>query len=92
MSWPWSNNPPTSTRSGNPQFTSEAREERRKKLEEDRLKKAKAKQDRQNLHRLGVSAPPTPATSRESSPVRFQLDLHSPILESSELNNRNVYS
>ena len=61
MSWiNWSSKP--STRSGNPNFTSEAREERRAKLEAERLIKAQKRAERQKFFQAGVSQPPSPTS------------------------------
>ena len=65
--------PTTSTRSGNPNFTAEAREKRRKELEEKRLDQAKKRQARKDFLAAGVSAPTSPSTSRVPSPVREHL-------------------
>ena len=62
-----------STRSGNPNFTSEAREQRRLELEEKRLQAAKKRQARKDFLAAGISAPPSPSTSRVPSPVREHL-------------------
>ena len=66
--------PTSSTRSGNPNFTAEAREKRRQELEAKRLEAAKKRQQRQAYFAAGVSVPPSPATSRESSPSREPLE------------------
>ena len=61
----------SSTRSGNPNFTSEAREERRAQLEANRLIKKQQKETRQKFFRAGVSAPPSPVSlSKSASPAR----------------------
>ena len=65
MSWPW--NTTSSTRSGNPNFTSEAREERRAKLEADRLVKAQQRATRQAFYKAGVSAPSSPVSLSKSA-------------------------
>ena len=65
--------PTSSTRSGNPNFTSEAREQRRKELEEKRLNQAKLRKARQAFLAAGVSAPSSPSVSRVPSPVREHL-------------------
>ena len=60
-----------STRSGNPNFTSEAREERRAQLEADRILKAQKKADRQRFFKVGISAPPSPTSlSKSTSPKK----------------------
>ena len=73
MSWfsAYTNPSTSSTRSGNPLFTEEARAARRTKLEADRLLKAQRRADRQNFFKAGVSQPPSPVSlSKASSPVK----------------------
>ena len=74
MSWISGLNKTSSTRSDNPRFTSEAREEHRKKLESERLEKAKKRAAQKALFKAGVSAPSSPSTSRVPSPVREHLE------------------
>ena len=73
MSW-WKYQPTSSTRSNNPNFTSEARERRRQELETKRLELAKKKQAKKAFHAAGVSLPSSPSTSRAPSPVRDHLE------------------
>ena len=71
----WTNWLPTSsTRSGNPNFTSEAREERRAQLEANRLLKAQKQATRQQFYKAGVSAPPSPSLSHSATPIRSEAD------------------
>ena len=71
----WTNWLPTSsTRSGNPNFTSEAREERRAQLEANRLLKAQKRATRQQFYKAGVSAPPSPSLSQSATPIRSEAD------------------
>ena len=56
----------SSTRSGNPNFTAEAREERRAKLEAERIQKAQKRANRQAFFKAGVSAPPSPVSLSKS--------------------------
>ena len=74
MSWlNWSST--TSTRSGNPNFTQQARGERRVKLEADRLFKAQKKADRQAFFKAGISEPPSPISlSKSTTPVKENKD------------------
>ena len=65
--------PTSSTRSNNPNFTAEAREERRKQLEASRLEAAKKRQARKDFLAAGVSAPSSPTTSRAPSPIKDHL-------------------
>ena len=70
MSWlNWST---SSTRSGNPNFTQQAREERRAKLEAERLIKAQKKADRQAFFKAGISAPPSPVSLSKSATPELQ--------------------
>ena len=71
----------SSTRSGNKNFTAEAREEKRQQLEKDRLDKAKRRERRKTFFQAGVSVPPSPATSRESSPIRQLIHINLPELD-----------
>ena len=68
----WTNWTLTSTtRSGNPNFTAEARAEKRAQLEADRLLKAQKKEDRQKFFRAGVSRPVSPVSlSKSASPTK----------------------
>ena len=70
-----------STRSGNPNFTSEAREQRRKDLEKERLEKAKKREERKAFFKAGVSVPPSPSSSRSSSPQRELIHLNLPTVQ-----------
>ena len=71
LNWPST----TSTRSGNPNFTQQAREERRAKLEADRLFKAQKKADRQAFFKAGISEPPSPISlSKSTTPVKENKD------------------
>ena len=76
MSWWTKPTPLSSTRSGNPNFTAEAREERRKEIEAKRLEVAKKRSARKAFLAAGVSAPSSPTTSRAPSPVRDYLSTH----------------
>ena len=59
------------TRSGNPNFTAEAREERRAKLEADRILKQQKRADRQRFFKAGISAPTSPVSlSKSTSPLK----------------------
>ena len=75
MSWiNWSTTRP-STRSGNPNFTSEAREERRAKLEAERLIKAQKRADRQKFFQAGISQPPSPISlSKSTTPIEREFE------------------
>ena len=74
MSWlNWTGT--SSTRSGNPNFTSQAREKRRANLEAERLLKAKKKATRQAFFKAGISAPPSPISlSKSTTPKRRNSD------------------
>ena len=58
----------TSTRSGNANFTSEAREKRRAELEADRILKAQKRAQRKAFLQAGISAPSSPSLSRANTP------------------------
>ena len=58
----------SSTRSNNPNFTSDAREQRRANLEAERLLKKQKSEQRKQLAALGVSAPSSPSLSRANTP------------------------
>ena len=70
----WRDRLPTSMRSGNPNFTAEAREARRQELEAKRLETARKKKARQAFLAAGISAPSSPSTSRAPSPVKDHLE------------------
>ena len=63
----WLNALTSTTRSGNPNFTSEAREARRAQLEADRIVKQQKRADRQNFFRAGISAPSSPISLSKST-------------------------
>ena len=75
MSWLRGLSATNSTRSGNPNFTAEARAEKRAKLEADRVLKNQRKADRQNYFRVGISAPPSPTSlSKSVTPTQEVID------------------
>ena len=74
MSWFSAYKPTSSTRSGNPLFTEEARAARRAKLEADRILKAQKRADRQNFFKAGVSAPPSPVSLSKSASPKKQIE------------------
>ena len=76
MSWYSALSSTSSTRSNNPNFTDEAREKRRQELENKRLEQSKKRAARKAFLQAGVSAPPSPSTSRPPSPVRDHLLAH----------------
>ena len=67
MSW-FGYSTTSSTRSGNPRFSQESREQKRVELEAERLRKAKQKAQRKAYFAAGVSAPPSPTSSRANTP------------------------
>ena len=60
LNWPVTN----STRSGNPNFSAEAREEKRAKLEAARIEKLQKAAQRKKYFQAGISAPPSPTFSK----------------------------
>ena len=71
----WLNAITKSTRSGNPNFTSEAREARRAQLEADRILKQQRRSDRQNFFKAGISAPSSPVSlSKSTTPALRTLE------------------
>ena len=66
----------SSTRSGNPNFTAEARADKRAKLEAERLLKRQKKEDRQRFFRAGISRPTSPLSlSKSGTPSRSLIDV-----------------
>ena len=63
----WLNALTSTTRSGNPNFTSEARETRRAQLEADRIIKQQKRANRQNFFKAGISAPSSPISLSKSA-------------------------